>query len=119
MEFSFYFQGAVRLTPNVALGGTATQSSVHTASSYAGSSWVAGHANDGDLESKITRTSGACSYTKSTPPVWWQVELQEIYEVTKVAITERKGFGEHVCSCILPMNNFHSYLVFSVSCLQG
>ena len=74
--------------------GTATQSSVYTDRSYAGSPFVASHAIDGNFDTNVTQTSGACSHTENNPPVWWQVDLLEVYEITKVAITGRVQDGK-------------------------
>ena len=140
---SFHFPDAV-LTPNVALGGMATQSTTHedisqwriqdfpeegaltpkgrvptyylanfsrklhenkeiwgqrgggraslmpplrsATVSYTASPFVASHANDGNNEASMTKTSGACSRTTSTRPVWWQVDLLQVYEILKVAV---------------------------------
>ena len=80
----------VRLTPNVALGGVATQSETHIDTDWAASPFEASHANDGNFDTSMTESHGACTYTESTPPVWWQVDLLEIYEINKVAVTGRE-----------------------------
>ena len=62
----------MRLAPNVALKGTATQISDnggHPASLVI----------DGNFES-------SCSLTKYEVAPWWQVDLLEVYMITKVAI---------------------------------
>ena len=89
--------GAVRLTPNVALRGTATQSATHPNTDYAASPFVASHANDGNYGTSMTTTRGACSLTETTPPVWWQVDLLKVYEITKVAIAGRNVYRG--CPC--------------------
>ena len=82
--------GVVRLIPNVALNGIATQSETHVNTDYAGSPFLASYAIDGNFETVVIPSRGACSITELTPPVWWQVDLLEVYEITKVAITTRK-----------------------------
>ena len=78
----------------MALRGTATQSKTFVHPSYVGSPFVASHANDGNFDTSMTTSSGECSITRTTPPVWWQVDLLEVYEITKVAITGRKESGK-------------------------
>ena len=66
-----HIPGAVRLTPNVAYGKQATQNSNVNAASMA---------IDGNVRS--------CARIPGTPPpIWWQVDLLEVYEITNVAIT--------------------------------
>ena len=101
----FHYSGAVRLTPNVALRGTATQSETHINTAWAPSPFVASYANDGNFDTSLTTTSGACSYTEPTPPVWWQVDLLKVYEITKVAITGRKEYGK----CVF--NNYYTNFI--------
>ena len=89
---SFPFPGEL-LTPNVALRGNATQSTTYTEAGWAASPFVASYANDGSTEAGMTRTNMACSRTSNIPPVWWQVDLQKVYDITKVAITHW-NYGE-------------------------
>ena len=63
----------------------ATQSSNYSNSVTA--PWAASNANDGNYDN--SRDPGVCAVTHNTPPVWWQVDLLEVHEITKVAITER------------------------------
>ena len=91
----------------MALIGTATQSTTHANKALAGSPFVASHANDGNFETSVIHARGACSITESTPPVWWQVDLLDVYEITKVAITTRNDWGR----CGL------SYFMLLVACL--
>ena len=92
----FHYLGIVRLTPNVALRGTATQSETHINYHWAPSPFVASYANDGNFETSMTQISGACSFAERNAPVWWQVDLLKVYEITKVAITGRKEYGKCV-----------------------
>ena len=86
----FNFPGVIKLTPNVALKGIATQSSTHVNPAYTWSPFVASHTIDGNFYTDLLSNSGTCSHTKSDAPVWWQVDLLQVYEITKVAITGRK-----------------------------
>ena len=52
------FSGIVRLSPNVALEGEATQSRDHVTSGFTGSPFVAGYAIDGNFETSITTGRG-------------------------------------------------------------
>ena len=87
----------MQLTPNVALGGTATQSETYPDNDWPESPFVASHANDGIFNTSMNEIRGACSHTTRDAPVWWQVELQEVYEITKVAITQRKEWASKLC----------------------
>ena len=91
----FYLLGIIQLTPNVALRGTATQSTDYVQSNYLASPFVASHANVGNLETSMVPSRGACSLTRDTPPVWWQVDLLNVYVITKVAITGREEFCKY------------------------
>ena len=92
---NFYFLGII-LIPNVALRGTATQSSTYAQGNYRASPFVASYANDGNIDSSMVASSDTgCTITLVTPPVWWQVDLLDVYEITKVAITGRKEFRKH------------------------
>ena len=92
----------MRLTPNVALTGKATQSSVWIDFAFASSPFVASYANDGNMETSQTASSTRCSIVKSRPtPVWWQVQLDRVYEIHRVAITAIDGSGGKLgFSCI-------------------
>ena len=88
------FPGAVRISPNVAVKGTATQSSTSVNTRYVASPFVASYANDGNFDTNLVLRSGACSYTKNTAPFWWQVDLLKVFEINKVAITTRSVVGK-------------------------
>ena len=80
------FAGVVRLAPNVAFKGTATQSYNSNAAS---------RVIDGNFE-------GSCSYTSNNQQGWWQVDLLEVYMITKVAMTAgRKYSRSSACSLAL------------------
>ena len=89
------FLGIIQLNPNVAVKGMATQSTTHIFEPYAASPLIASYANDGNFDTRLNETSGACAETRITPPVWWQVDLFEVYEIMKVAITGRQRW----CKC--------------------
>ena len=78
----------LRLNPNVAPTGIATQSETHIDTDWAASPFVVSHANDGNFNTSMTQTYCACTYTEPTPSVWWQVDLLELYQMT--AVTERE-----------------------------
>ena len=80
----------VRLNPNVALEGKASQSRDHVSRGFSASPFVASYAIDGSFETSVTNGRGACAIAERAPPVWWQVDLLTVYEITKVAITGRK-----------------------------
>ena len=100
------YSGVVRLTPNVALRGIASQSVTHINTGWAPSPFVASYANDGNFDTSLTATSGACSYTEPNAQVWWQVDVLKVYEITKVALTERKEYGK--CA----FNNYYADFIF-------
>ena len=64
----------------------------------------ASYANDGNFD-----IAEPCSHTGGEQ-VWWQVDLLELYLITKVAITNNEWFGS---KCILQMLFFQIY--FQVS----
>ena len=87
----------MKLKHNVAGQGTATQSSDWRHESYPdpqynypGSPFIASYAIDGDFGTYVNSSGGGCAIaTDKVLPVWWQVELREVYEINKVAITGR------------------------------
>ena len=78
--------------------GTATQSETYV-NSWPISPFVASYANDENFETSNTQstTNGGCSLVERNPPVWWQVDLLKVYEITKVAITGKK---EAISKCL-------------------
>ena len=80
----------MHLTPNVALEGEATQSRDRVNAGYTTSPFVGNYAIDGSFETSVFGGRGACAIAERAPPVWWQVDMREVYEITKVAITGRK-----------------------------
>ena len=107
---AFYYVDILRLTPNVVLRGIATQSSTFESTAAAGSPFIASYAIDGNFDTSVTDARGACSFAEGKPPMWWQVELQEVYEIPKVAITGRKEYGNYVF-------NYH-YIIFFIFVYQ-
>ena len=81
---SKYFSGIERLTPNVAPKSTATQSSRYTSNSYA---YLA-------IDENFSTVPIDCATTKNEYAAWWQVDLLDIYEVSKVAITGKRAYRE-------------------------
>ncbi|XP_048057801.1 uncharacterized protein LOC125275146 [Megalobrama amblycephala] len=65
---------------NLALEATAVQSSTYNG-------LAAQNAVDGNRNSILSL--GSCSHTKSDRDPWWRVDLLEVYEITKVSITNR------------------------------
>ena len=86
----------------MALRGTATQSTTYSESGYRASPFVS-YANDGNIDTNIVQSSETgCSLTEPTPPVWWQVDLLKVFEITKVAITGRDENGKCVtCTAVI------------------
>ncbi|XP_064410056.1 uncharacterized protein LOC102363098 [Latimeria chalumnae] len=66
---------------NVALQGTATQSSIYDARGRAG------HAIDGDSNSNYF--SSSCTATKNDFGPWWRLDLAKTYKVSSITITNR------------------------------
>ncbi|XP_048059444.1 fucolectin-like [Megalobrama amblycephala] len=66
---------------NLALGGTAVQSSTYDKLA------AAQNAVDGNRNSIYT--SGSCSHTKADKDPWWRVDLLGVYKITRVSITNR------------------------------
>ena len=68
---------------NLALGKPARQSSLHYPYS------VASTAVDGDRNPSMG--AGSCTHTQSDTGAWWEVDLQDVYPVKYVQITNRYG----------------------------
>ncbi|XP_016315909.1 fucolectin-7-like [Sinocyclocheilus anshuiensis] len=66
---------------NLALGGTAVQSSTYSDLA------AAQNAVDGNRESVYAL--GSCSVTNGDMNPWWRVDLSDVYRVTRVSITNR------------------------------
>uniref|UniRef100_A0A8C9VPM8 Fucolectin tachylectin-4 pentraxin-1 domain-containing protein n=1 Tax=Scleropages formosus TaxID=113540 RepID=A0A8C9VPM8_SCLFO len=66
---------------NLALKGTATQSSQYNAAG------AAGKAIDGKRNAKFSDHS--CTHTERDSKPWWKVDLHNVYAVTSVTITNR------------------------------
>jgi len=69
---------------NVALGKPTSQSGTLGWSSGA---YLASRAVDGNTDGKMH--SGSCTHTLQSQPVWWEVDLQDIYRVDTVKIFNR------------------------------
>ena len=69
-------------TTNLALGKKTWQLS--TLGSHTSSKAVDGN-TDGILE------HGSCTHTVKFGPVWWQVDLQAVYKIGEVAITDSRN----------------------------
>ncbi|XP_069791219.1 uncharacterized protein [Narcine bancroftii] len=67
-------------TPNVALGGTATQSTTELSA-------VADRAIDGN--NNWNANLGSCTQTKRSKDPWWRVDLKSTYVFFKIRITNR------------------------------
>ena len=70
--------------------GRATQRTTYVNNDYASSPFVASYANDGNFNTNLFIGGRTCARTEKTPPVWWQVDLLAVYEISKVMITGRK-----------------------------
>ncbi|XP_034533075.1 fucolectin-like [Notolabrus celidotus] len=75
------------LLENVALGRKAEQSS----SIYTG---TAEKAVDGNRDPRYE--NGFCAHTKKESNPWWRVELQDVYKVTAVMVTNRDKVAERL-----------------------
>jgi hypothetical protein len=64
---------------NIALGKPASQSSVYN------TTWNANKGNDGNADSTITNNH--CFHTKNNTSPWWEVDLQAVYTISQVNIT--------------------------------
>ena len=79
------------LIPNVALAGSATQSSDYHHSYYFNDSDVAHYAIDGLFGTDIHSSRDRCAHTQQDYGAWWQVDLKYEFEIRKVAVTTRKN----------------------------
>ena len=80
----------VLLSPNIARRGLASQSSNFTY--HYNNPDHANYAIDGifDTDLRLNR----CAHTLKEPGAWWQVNLQGVHEIRKVAITTRSSVGK-------------------------
>ncbi|KAK9957087.1 hypothetical protein ABG768_011357, partial [Culter alburnus] len=67
---------------NLALGGTAVQSSTYD--------HLAAAQNAVDGNRNPIYTSGSCSHTAWDRDPWWRVDLLTVYKITRVSITNRR-----------------------------
>uniref|UniRef100_UPI003AB044D9 uncharacterized protein n=1 Tax=Centroberyx gerrardi TaxID=166262 RepID=UPI003AB044D9 len=81
-QYIWIFSGI--LLPNVALRGKAVQSSTRDSALGA-----ADNAIDGKRYPDVQ--SGSCSITNEESSPWWRVDLQHVYHITAVMITNRNG----------------------------
>ena len=88
------FPGTVRLTPNIAKNGNATKSSVHRWGGH-----PASNANDGNLDTNVN----TCALTGPSAPSWWQVDLLDVFEIHRVALTVASQ------ACKRQSNNYFPY----------
>ncbi|KAI4892591.1 hypothetical protein NFI96_026853 [Prochilodus magdalenae] len=71
---------------NVALKGTATQSSLNGSGMMPGCG-IAGNAIDENRNSDLTK--GSCTQTAQQSAPWWRVNLHRKYTISTVALTNR------------------------------
>ena len=81
------------LSPNVALNGTATQSSNFHHPAYFSDPDQALYANDGNFSTDVHGLRARCAITNADLGAWWQVDLMSYHVIQKVAVTTRKAAG--------------------------
>ena len=74
------------LTNNLALGKPTEMSSLYN------NKYVAARAVDGDRNSDFDALS--CFHTTKQNAAWWRVDLQAVYVIREVILTNRAGAGE-------------------------
>ena len=79
------------LIPNVALSGTANQSSIFQHFGWFNEADEAHYAIDGLFGTDIISSRDRCSHTSKQKGPWWQVDLTYEFEIRKVAVTTRKN----------------------------
>ena len=79
------------MRPNLANNGIASQST--TLDGVDRDADAASYAIDGNFTTDLKRL-GRCAKTHNETAQWWQVDLQGIYEIQRVAITSRNIHGE-------------------------
>ena len=83
---------ALRLLPNIALSGTAYQSSNYRRPDKFSDEELPMYAIDGIFKTDILGSEDArCAMTQPEAGSWWQVDLGDFYWIEKVAITTRKA----------------------------
>ena len=79
------------------LQGTLQQTNPHVKAQHTQGSrpqtFGAEKANDGDKRRNIDNGQGSCSHTLASGQTiaWWQVDLQDVYNVSGISITTRDG----------------------------
>ena len=89
MFYDIGADGVELLTPNVALNGEATQSSNLKHFRFIDPD-VANYAIDGKFDTDVDDLNARCALTHKETGPWWQVDLKDEYEISKVAATTRK-----------------------------
>ncbi|KAG9329448.1 hypothetical protein JZ751_004701 [Albula glossodonta] len=79
------------LAVNVAVRGTATQSTVLSINTHSAALSQADHAIDGNRDSNWLH--GSCSSTAVQYRPWWRVDLGQVYKIGSVTITARADRG--------------------------
>ncbi|XP_048057790.1 uncharacterized protein LOC125275135 isoform X3 [Megalobrama amblycephala] len=83
---------------NLALGGTAVQSSTYDQLA------AAQKAVDGNRNS--IRKQGSCTHTKADRDPWWRVDLLEVYKITRVSITNHgDGYVQRINGAQIRIGN--------------
>ena len=73
---------------NVALSGTAIQSTTHSIQGNAE------HTNDGNSDPQWEHYS--CSLTQYKGKQWWRLELPGVYQVSEIQVTNRNAYREYL-----------------------
>ena len=81
------------LSPNVALNGTATQSSNFHHPACFSDPDQALYANDGNFSTDVHGLRARCAITNADQGAWWQVDLMSYHSIQKVTVTTRKAAG--------------------------
>uniref|UniRef100_A0A3Q3EW85 Fucolectin tachylectin-4 pentraxin-1 domain-containing protein n=1 Tax=Labrus bergylta TaxID=56723 RepID=A0A3Q3EW85_9LABR len=93
---SLFFYHQASSLQNVALLGTATQSSLSSVG-------LASNAIDGNRNPEWT--AGSCTHTEDGPDHWWSLLLPERYSITHVNITNRSVFASRINNAELLIGN--------------
>lgn len=89
--FALALTGMAQADTNLALGGTATQSSTYV-DSYA--TLGAGNAIDGLTDGNIY--NGSVTHTYADPGAWWKVDLGKAYDLNQIVLWNRTAGNSDV-----------------------
>ena len=93
-EISLQTGASIQITPNIATGGNATQSSDYHHTSLFGDPDGAHYAIDGTFSTDLNNQA-RCAITTNAMGAWWQLDLLSQYTIEAIGITTRENVGKY------------------------